>query len=122
MNTITLNLNPIIPLTQEDFYKLCQTNPDLNFELNFKGELIIMSPTGGETGKFNLSMGAQLWFWNEQNQLGVAFDSSTCLVLPNGSIRSRDLAWIKISRWQELTSEENEKFIPLCPDFAIEVL
>jgi Uma2 family endonuclease len=120
MTAITLNLNSIIKLTSEQFYQLCEENPDLKLERNANGELIVMPPTGGETGKRNLTAGAQLWTWNEQTELGEAFDSSTGFTLPNKAERSPDASWVEKSRWSALTPEQREKFIPLCPDFVIE--
>ena len=122
MTAITLNLNSIIKLTSEQFYQLCEENPDLKLERNANGELIAMPPTGGETGKRNLTAGAQLWTWNEQTELGEAFDSSTGFTLPNKADRSPDASWVEKSRWSALTPEQREKFIPLCPDFVIELV
>lgn len=122
MTALTLNLNSIIKLTREQFYQLCEENPDLKLERNAQGELIIMPPTGGETGKSNSTINAQIWFWNDQNQLGEVFDSSTGFTLPNGADRSPDVSWVEKSRWDALTKEQKEKFIPLCPDFVIEIL
>lgn len=119
---LTLNMEPVIRLTHEQFYQLCQANPELKLELTATGELVVMPPTGGETGRSSLSAGAQLWNWNEQADLGEAFDSSTGFTLPNGAERSPDAAWVERSRWQSLTPEQRQKFIPLCPDFAIEIL
>ena len=122
MTAITLNLNSIIKLTSEQFYQLCEENPDLKLERSANGELIVMPPTGGETGKRNLTAGAQLWTWNEQTELGEAFDSSTGFTLPNKADRSPDASWVEKSRWSALTPEQREKFIPLCPDFVIELV
>jgi Uma2 family endonuclease len=122
MTQITLDLNPIIKLTEEQFYLLCQENPDLKLERNVKGELIVMPPTGGETGKRNVKLILQVGLWNEQTQLGEVFDSSTGFTLPNKADRSPDVSWVEKSRWEALTSQQREKFIPLCPDFAIEIL
>ena len=122
MTAITLNLNSIIKLPSEQFYQLCEENPDLKLERNANGELIVMPPTGGETGKRNLTAGAQLWTWNEQTELGEAFDSSTGFTLPNKADRSPDASWVEKSRWSALTPEQREKFIPLCPDFVIELI
>ncbi len=121
MDTFTLNLSPIIEITDEQFFQLCQNHQDYQFERTAKGELIIMSPTGGETGKSNIDLTGQLWLWNKQNKLGVAFDSSTGFQLPNGADRSPDAAWLKQERWDNLTTEQREKFIPLCPDFVVEL-
>ncbi|ACK70787.1 protein of unknown function DUF820 [Gloeothece citriformis PCC 7424] len=122
MNILTLKLDPVIKLTSDEFFKICQENPDLKLERTAKGELIIMSPTGGETGKRNSDISGQLWLWNEQTQLGEVFDSSTGFSLPNGADRSPDAAWVEKSRWEALTPSQREKFIPLCPDFVIELL
>ncbi|PAX53311.1 hypothetical protein CK510_14680 [Brunnivagina elsteri CCALA 953] len=81
-----------------------------------------MSPTGGETGNRNLDLLGQLWLWNRQNNLGKAFDSSTGFKLPNGSTRSPDASWIKLERWDILTPQQRKKYLPLCPDFAIELV
>jgi Uma2 family endonuclease len=122
MTALTLNLNSVIKLTREQFYQLCEENPDLKLERNAQGELIIMPPTGGETGKSNSTINAQIWFWNDQNQLGEVFDSSTGFTLPSGADRSPDVYWVEKYRWDALTKEQKEKFIPLCPDFVIEIL
>lgn len=122
MTQITLNLNPIIKLTEEQFYQLCRENSELKLERNAKGELIVMPPTGGETGRSNSKVNLQLGVWNEQTQLGEVFDSSTGFTLPNKADRSPDASWVEKSRWEALTPEQREKFIPLCPDFVIEIL
>jgi Uma2 family endonuclease len=122
MTAITLNLNSIIKLTSEQFYQLCEENPDLKLERNANGELIVMPPTGGETGKSNSTANAQIWTWNEQSELGEVFDSSTGFTLPNKADRSPDVSWVEKSRWSALTPEQREKFIPLCPDFVIELV
>ena len=122
MTAITLNLNSLIKLTSEQFYQLCEENPDLKLERNANGELIAMPPTGGETGKRNVKLTTQLDVWNEQTELGEVFDSSTGFTLPNGADRSPDVSWVEKSRWSALTPEQREKFIPLCPDFVIELV
>lgn len=122
MNTVTLKLEPAIHLTPTQFYQLCQENPDFKLERTVAGELVIMAPTGGETGKRNSQLNLQLGLWNEQTQLGEVFDSSTGFTLPNGSDRSPDASWIAKSRWEALTGEERERFIPLCPDFVVEIM
>lgn len=122
MTALTLNLNSVIKLTREQFYQLCEENPDLKLERNAQGELIIMPPTGGETGRSNVNLILQVASWNEQNQLGEVFDSSTGFTLPSGADRSPDVSWVEKSRWDALTKEQKEKFIPLCPDFVIEIM
>lgn len=122
MTSFTVDLDSVIDLTDEQFYQLCQKNRDLKFERSATGELIIMAPTGGETGNRNAGLTAQLWIWNQQQKLGQVFDSSTGFKLPNGANRSPDVAWIQQARWDALTPEQKAGFIPLCPDFVIELL
>ncbi|BAY18768.1 hypothetical protein NIES21_46210 [Anabaenopsis circularis NIES-21] len=122
MNAFTVNLKPVLELTDEQFFNLCQANKDLKFERSANGELIIMPPTGGETGNRNGRLNQQLFNWTDADGIGIAFDSSTCFKLPNGADRSPDAAWIKLERWNTLTDEEKEKFPPIYPDFVIELL
>jgi len=122
MMALTLNLHSIIQLTDEQFSQLCQDNETLRFERTATGELIIMPPVGGETSNRNAGLTAQLWIWNEQNKLGKVFDSSGGFKLPNGADRSPDASWVKLERWNALTPEQQKRFLPLCPDFVIELL
>lgn len=122
MTAYTLDFSPVCQLTDEQFYLLCRKNPDIKFERNAEGEILIMSPTGGETGKRNAKLISRFVIWNEQTQLGEVFDSSTCFKLHNGAARSPDVSWIKQERWDALTSEEKEKFPPIAPDFVLELM
>ncbi|MFN9599620.1 MAG: Uma2 family endonuclease [Dolichospermum sp.] len=122
MTAITLQIPKSLKFTDDKFVEIVAANKDLRLELSSQGELSIMSPTGGETGDRNLELGGQVWFWNRQNGLGKAFDSSTGFKLPNGATRSPDVSWIKIERWNALTPEQRKRFLPLCPDFVIELV
>lgn len=122
MTALTLKLDSVVRLTDEQFYQLCQDNPELKLERAATGELIVMSPTGGETGKQNFDLVIALGVWNRQTGLGVGFDSSTGFRLPNGSDRSPDVAWIPQAKWDALTSAQRKRFLPLCPDFLVELL
>jgi Uma2 family endonuclease len=122
MTALTLNLNPIVTLTDEQFYQLCQENENIKIERTTKGELIIMPPVGGETGNRNGKLTQQLFNWTDRDRSGIAFDSSTGFKLPNGADRSPDASWVKLERWNELTSEQKQRFVPLCPDFVVELL
>ena len=115
VHSITLRVTP------EEFEKLCQDNPERSLELTASGELIVMSPVGGESGNSESELGADLVIWNRQTRLGKTFSSSTIFILPNGAQRSPDAAWVELSRWEALTPEQRTKFPPLAPDFAIEL-
>ena len=117
---LTLNLDTV-HLTDEQFYQLCQNNRELNFERTTKGNLIIMSPVGGDSGNREADLIADLVIWNRQTNLGYTFSSSTIFKLPNGADRSPDAAWIRKERWEALTPEQRRKFPPIAPDFVIEL-
>ena len=117
--TFTIDLSPL-KLTAEQFQEICDTNGDLRLELSAKGELIVMPPTGWGSSRSNLKIGTQVCIWNEQTELGEAFDSSGGFVLPNGAQRSPDVAWVEKSRI-EATNPDPNRFLPLAPDFVIEL-
>ena len=117
---IEINCNSL-KLTDDQFFQLCQDNRELRFERNRHGDMVIMPPTGGETGNRNLRIIQQLANWTDIDGKGMAFDSSTGFKLPNGADRSPDASWIPLEKWNNLTSEQRQKFLPLCPDFVIEL-
>jgi Uma2 family endonuclease len=116
------DLKPVIDLTDEQFYQLCRANPDVKFERDPTGKILIMSPTGGTTGNRNFEIGAEFAIWNRQSQLGVCFDSSTGFKLPNGATRSPDVAWIERSRWDAIAPEQQERFPQIAPNFVLELM
>jgi Uma2 family endonuclease len=87
MNTVILNLEPIVHLTDEQFYQLCMANQDLNLELSATGEVIIVPHVGGESGTQEADLITDLSNWNRQTKLGKVFSSSTIFKLPNGAKR-----------------------------------
>ncbi|HEY9834967.1 MAG TPA: Uma2 family endonuclease [Stenomitos sp.] len=118
---LVLRLQPIINLTDDQFFEFCQINHDLRIERNATGELLIMPPTGSETGNRNAKLIVQLGIWAESDGTGIYFDSSTGFKLPNSADRSPDAAWVKLERWNALTPEQQKKFAPICPDFVVEL-
>lgn len=109
-------------LGDDALYEFCRINRDLRIERTAEGELVIMSPTGAETGRRNFTLTLRFGAWVERDGTGVGFDSSTGFILPNGAERSPDAAWIRKERWEALTAAERRKFAPLCPDFVVELL
>jgi Uma2 family endonuclease len=108
-------------VTPDQFRKVCRDNPDWRVELAAGGDIVIMPPTGGETGARSLKVAQQLGAWAEAEGSGVAFDSSTGFVLPNGAIRSPDLSWVLRARLARLTRAQKRTFLPFCPDFVVEL-
>ena len=122
--TVPLELptSTILNVTVEQFEALAAANRDLRLERTSVGELIVNPPTGGESGQRNSSLTAQLDRWNEAYEdLGIVFDSSCGFILPNGAIRSPDASWVRRERWDALTAEQRRGFVPLCPDFVVEL-
>jgi len=108
-------------MTDEQFFEFCQLNRDLRIERTVQGEIVIMKPAGGETGGRNASVSGWLWNWARQNEQGIAFDSSTGFILPNGATLSPDAAWVLRERLAVLTPEQKRRFLPLAPDFVVEL-
>jgi Uma2 family endonuclease len=119
---VVLRFAPILRRLQgDDFFRFCQLNEQWKFELSKEGDLIVMMPSGGETGRRNAKLSRLLGNWAEEDGTGECFDSSTGFILPNGAERSPDAAWISKDRWAALSNKQQEQFVPLCPDFVIEL-
>ncbi|MBW4649981.1 MAG: Uma2 family endonuclease [Kastovskya adunca ATA6-11-RM4] len=118
---LVLKMSPAIEMTDDQFFEFCQLNRNLRIERTAKGELIIMPPTGSETGNRNFDLIVQLGIWTRQDGTGIGFDSSAGFTLPNGATKSSDAAWIKLKRWENIPPEQRAKFAPICPDFVVEL-
>lgn len=121
MQPLILHTSEVITLTDDELFQLCAANRELCIERDSNGNLILMSPAGGETSARNSILVAELVIWNREMLQGKVFDSNGGFVLPNGAMRAPDAAWIPIERWNKLGSEERKKFLPLCPDFVVEL-
>jgi Uma2 family endonuclease len=118
---IVLRMPSDLQMTDEQFFDFCQVNHDLRIERNQFGDISIMPPTGSETGNRNFNLALQIGVWAEKDGMGICFDSSTGFILSTGAERSPDVSWIKLDRWNNLTSKQQQKFAPICPDFVIEL-
>ena len=118
---LVLHLAPVIEVSEQQFFELCQLNRDLRIERTSQGDLVIMPPTRGETGRMNFELTALFGRCVHADGSGVGFDPSTGFTLRNGATRSQDLAWVKRQRWEALTQEQRRGFAPLCPDFVLEL-
>ena len=119
---LVLRAGPNVGITNEQFFRLCLLNPDLRLERTAKGDVIVMPPAGGKTGARNSNLVMQVAAWAHADGSGITFDSSTGFELPNGALRSPDVAWVRRARLLQLSGEQKERFLPLCPDFVIELL
>ncbi|MEY3808069.1 MAG: hypothetical protein RI893_1045 [Pseudomonadota bacterium] len=121
LNSLVLHWPPSLHLMNDQFFDFCQVNKELRIERTAQGDSEIMAPTGGATSWRNSRLITQLSIWADLEGSGVVFDSSGGFVLPNGAIRSPDVSWVKRSRLSALTVEQKQRFLPLCPDFVIEL-
>ena len=108
-------------VTPKQFEELCSEYSELRLELTSTGELIVMPPTGSQTGRRNAHLTYQLMAWAEKDATGVCFDSSTIFALPNNARRSPDASWVRRERWDRLSESLQEGFAPICPDFVVEL-
>jgi Uma2 family endonuclease len=118
---MVLHTRPVFEMSDELFYDFCQTNREWRIERTAEGEILVMPPAGGETSHGNAVLTTVLTTWALQEGTGVAFDSSGGFNLPNGATRSPDASWVKGMRLASLTPEQKKRFLPLCPDFVIEL-
>ena len=103
------------------FFALCQANEMTKLERDANGNIILMPPTGTDTGRYNADVSGEIWSWNRRTKLGYAFDSSTGFKLPNSAVRSPDVAWVSKGKWDALSEKDRQGFALLCPDFVVEI-
>ena len=116
-----VHFRPVIELTEDQFFEFCQINRELRIERTAEGDLVIMPPEGGESGHHNALLTTWVTQWALQDGTGVTFGSSTGFILPNGAMRAPDVAWVRRVRLATLTTDQKQKFLPLCPDFVVEI-
>lgn len=111
-----------LKLTDQTFYEFCQRNKDHRFEIDKRGNLIVMPPTFLETSRKNADINVQLGTWAKKDETGIAFESDGMFTLPNGAKRAPNAFWITKQRYFALSQEEREeKFARICPDFVLEL-
>lgn len=108
-------------LSDEEYWKFCVANPDLNVERSAEGEVVIVPPAGPESSNRNWKVAVQLGVWAESDGRGECFDSSAQFLLPDGSAMSPDASWVSKESLKRLTHEELKKFPRLVPEFVVEV-
>lgn len=119
---LRLNLIPKAKrYSDDDFFDFCQENSDYRVEMDKHGDIEIMPPTGAETGIRNFNLTAKFALWQQKDGTGQGFDSSTAFVLPNGAIRSPDLSWMTVEKWEAIPEVKRKKFATACPDFVVEL-
>ena len=98
--TLPRELSQGLRFTPEQFALLCAANPEAVLELSAEGQLIAMTPTGGETGARNTCLTFQLQTWAHQRGGWIVFDSSSGFRLADGSVLSPDASAVRLERWR----------------------
>jgi len=119
---LPLKIHSVAGLTDDMFFDLCQANSQLLLERDKDGNIIVMAPTGSDTGNYNFELAFELGLWNRHTKAGYVFDSSSGFTLANGAVRSPDVSWIAKNKWEALTETQRKKFAPICPDLAVEIM
>ena len=109
------------PMEDDELLRFCAKNDAWRVEREANGELIVMTPAGGGTGRKNAYLVHMLGAWSDADGRGYYFDSNTGFTLPDGSMRSPDAAWIEASRWDALSERDQERFSPIVPEFILEL-
>ncbi len=118
---IEINFSLLKKMSADDFYEFCEQNGDFRIERTKEGDVIVMPPAYSETGGKNFNLAGEFYIWARQDETGKGFDSSTGFTLPNGAVRSPDVSWIRLERWNALPSGKQKKFAQIAPDFVIEL-
>jgi Uma2 family endonuclease len=118
----TLIFDPENRLSDDDYFAFCAANPDLRIERSAQGEIIIVPPAGGESDHRNGDFISQLFNWAKKSRRGQGFASSAQFMLPSGAALSPDSAWVSNERLAMLTREQRRGFLPVVPEFVVEVM
>jgi Uma2 family endonuclease len=108
-------------LSDEEFFDFCQLNTELKIERDAAQNIIIMTPVAGDSGYYEKNLIFEIEYWTRTKSLGISFSSSTGFNLPNGATRSPDACWMSDERWATVEEEQKRRFIPVVPDFIVEV-
>lgn len=118
---LRVRLPPSLRFTENQFFEFCALNRDVRIERNARGEVTIMPPAGWASANRNARITSQLVTWAERDGSGAAADSSAGYMLPNTAVREPDASWISNARLATVPAEQKERFLPLCPDFVVEL-
>jgi Uma2 family endonuclease len=118
---VVVHTRPVIEIDDDQFFRFCQLNPDLHIERSAEGDIIIMAPAGGSSSAGNAALIYAFESWARVDRTGRVFDSSGGFKLPNGATRSPDVSWVTNNRLESLSERDWDRFLPLCPDFVLEL-
>src|SRR5262245_33343516 len=116
-----LVVRPDRSMSDDELFSFCEANPGYRIARPSDGDIVIMPGTGGKTSNQNMELCFQLQAWTKHDGRGKAFDSNGEFMLPNGAARIPDASWVSRVRLATLTPEQKERFLPLCPEFVVEL-
>lgn len=112
----------VTEFSDDEFFEFCQANSDLRLERNANGEIVIMTPAGFVSSAQSGEVFAQLRNWNKKHKLGRMADSSAGYIVPDKSTLSPDASWFSLATWEKVPVAKRRKFLPICPEFVVEVM
>ncbi len=118
---VVIRTGPALKMNNVQFYEFCRQNSDLRIERNVRGDIIVMAPTGGWTGRGNALLTTKFFIWAEKEGSGSVFDSDTGFRLEKKTVRAPDVSWVLETHLKSLPRKAGRRFLPLCPDFVLEL-
>ncbi|RYY14378.1 MAG: Uma2 family endonuclease [Cytophagaceae bacterium] len=112
----------VTEFSDDEFFEFCQANSDLRLERNASGEIVIMTPAGYVSSAQSLEVQFQLTAWNKLQKLGRVAESSAGYIVPDKSTLSPDASWFSLATWEKVPAAKRHKFLPICPEFVVEVM
>ncbi len=107
---------------KKDFEKLCTLYPEYRIERDNNGITKIMAPVKGMGGTRENKLNRRVGNYVEKNLSGETFSPSSGFDLPDGSVKSPDVAWVSGEKLASLDPKKaEEKFLPIVPDFIAEI-
>jgi Uma2 family endonuclease len=120
-NPTVLHTGPEWQMDNDQFFRFCSRNKELRIERSANGDIIIMAPEGSGSGSGNAELAYFFVDWARRDGTGRIFTSSAGFILPNGAMRSPDVAWVQNNRLADVPPAQRKKFLPICPDFVLEL-
>jgi len=108
-------------MTDAEFIRFLEDNPDLRIERDSNKVIYIMAPNFTRSSIVNGLIVMRLSMWNLKTKSGFVTDSMGSYFLPDSSLRMPDVAWFSKESWNKLSVEGKKKFVKLCPEFVVEV-
>lgn len=116
-----LLIRPDIPMTEDELLRFCRLNKGFDIECDPDGTLYVMTPAGARTSRLNVYLNRELDLWAENDGRGMTFGSDLGVLFPDRSLRAPDAAWTMKSRFEALDKAAQERFLPFCPEFIVEL-